>query len=283
MQKFCFNSQNDLIGLNYDCYSINLTKKMAEEMLTFSIGNRNLNKDNIKSLIRDMNNNEYYYDTPNSGIAFNKDGKLVNGHHTLTAFLESNLDHITVTMLTGTNHLDKCDTGKSRSLKDSAIMSGNYKCADVCKLGVNILRIQNGRTPCNTGSKKEFANIDVFNFCNENIEKLRQINDDIRNYKKKINKKNEGIGKYPKSEESVLGALIWELTYEESYTYEVVKDFAFGIITVNTHPNKVVDKFRKKICKDARLSNKNGAMTFSDFRNEFKNEFYKFAKSTISR
>lgn len=283
MKTFNFKSSNDLIGLDYDSYLINLSKEIAVTFLNLSIGNRQLNRDNIKALTRDINNNDYHYETPNSGIAFNKDGKLVNGHHTLTAFLESNREHLTVSMQTGTNYLDKCDTGKTRSLKDVAIMSGNDKCKDISKLGVNILRIRKGGNPSNTGAKKDFAYSDIFNFCNENHEKLIEIYNDIKNYKKRINKRNEGIGKYPKAEESVIGAIMWELIYEEDYNYEIVKEFTFGIISINSHPNKIIDKFRKKVFKDSRLSNKLGAMSFATFRSEFKNEFYKFAKSVVTR
>jgi hypothetical protein len=197
--------------------------------------------------------------------------------------LESKLEHLTIKIETGTNHVEKCDTGKTRTIKDSAIMSGYADCKDICKLAVNILRIRNGNSPSNTGFKKEFDINEVLTFCKDNRDKLLEIDNDIKSYKKKLNKKNESIGRYPKSEDSVFGSIIWELLYEENYNYDIIKEFAFGIITVNSHPNKIIDKFRKKVIKDARLSNKNGAMTFSMFYNEFKNEFYKFAKSIVTR
>lgn len=283
MERLSFKNVSDFIGMEYNAYIVVVNKEMAKEMLSSSIGNRTLNRENVKSLVRDMNNNDYHYKTPCSGIAFNTAGQLVNGHHTLTAFIESNLDVITLTLLTGTENLDKCDTGKTRTLKDSAVMSGNYAIKDVCKMGVNILRIRKGLPLTNSGAKKEFAYSEIFDFCNKNLDKMTELYGGIKAYKDRIRKRNEGIGKYPKSEEAILAALMWELIYDEGFNPELVRDFAYGIITINTHPNAIVDKFRKQVIKDSRLSNKNGAMTFNDFRLAFKDKFYKYAKSLTKK
>ena len=279
MEKFNYRSVSEFVGMDFNAYLITITKDIAEEMLSASIGNRKLNRNNVNALVRDMNNNDYHYKTPGSGIAFNTAGQLVNGHHTLAAFKESNLNVITLMLLTGAEHLDKCDTGKTRTLADSAIMSGNADYKDISKTVVNIFRIKNNIPPSNTGHKKEFSLSEIFTFCENNFNELSKLNNDLKAYKNKIRKKNMGIGAYPKSEDSVLTSLMWELIYDEGYNPELVTDFAYGIITANTHPNAVVDKFRLKVISDARRSNKNGAMTFNEFRIAFKDNFYKFAKS----
>ena len=283
MEKFIYRSVSDFVGMEFNAYLITITKDIAQEMLSVSIGNRKLNRENINALVRDMNNNDYHYNTPCSGIAFDTAGRLSNGHHTLTAFIKSNLDTITLMMLTGTEHLDKCDTGKTRTLEDSAVMTGNDDCKDVSKMAVNILRIRKGITPSNTGAKKEFPNSEIFAFCKNNLDNMSELYNGLKTYKKRIRKRNEGIGRYPKAEECVLAALMWERIYDDGYNPELVTEFAYGIITINSHPNAIVDKFRKQVIKDSRLSNKNGAMSFSEFRTKFKDNFYKFAKSCTKK
>ena len=280
MKKFNFKDVSDFIGMDFDAYLITITKEDAINMLKASIGNRALKNANAESLRRDMDKDDYHYDTPGSGLAFNKDGKLCNGHHTLTAFIKSKLETITVVVFTGASHLDKCDTGQSRTLKDSAIMTGNEKYSELVKLALNILRIENNIAISNSGSRKEFPNSSIFNFCEKNYDELLKIASDIKDYKKRA-KKDWGVGHYPKAEDSVIGALMWELAYIDGNDYELVKDYTFGLFTLNSHKNAVVDKFRKQIRKDSKLSNKNGAMHFTTFRSRYKDNFYKYLKTAV--
>lgn len=280
MRKFNFKNVSDFIGMDFDVYLITITKEDAINMLSVSIGNRPLKKANEESLRRDMDNDDYHYDTPGSGLAFNKDGRLCDGHHTLTAFLKSKLETITVQVCTGASHLDKCDTGQTRTLKDSAIMTGNEKYSGLVKLALNILRIENNIAISNSGSRKEFPNSSIFSFCEKNYDELSEIALDIKDYKKRV-KKDWGVGCYPKTEDGVIGALMWELAYIDGNNYELVKDYTFGLFTLNSHKNAVVDKFRKQICKDSKLSNKNGAMPFTTFRSRYKDNFYKYLKTAV--
>ena len=281
MNTFNFTSTNDFIGMGYETFLINVTPAIAEEMLSASIGNRKLDSSNVTALVRDITADDYHYNVPGSGIAFDKAGRLVNGHHTLTAFLRSGKPVLTMTLTTGAAHLDKCDTGKSRTLGDSAVMSGNSECKNIAKLGVNILKLINNHPLSNTGAKKEFANSEIFKFVKNNFDELTKISDTLSNFKK-ANKKDT-IKKYAKFEPSVIGSVMWELIYNENYNVEVVNEFALGIMTYNTHPNEIIDRFRKTVIKDSVKTNKTGAWSFETFRSEFKTNFYKYEKKLSRR
>ena len=159
-------------------------------------------------------------------------------------------------------------------------LTGNEKYSELVKLALNILRIENNIAISNSGSRKEFPNSSIFDFCEKNYNELSQIASDIKDYKKRT-KKDWGVGHYPKAEDSVIGALMWELAHIDGNDYELVKDYTFGLFTLNSHKNAVVDKFRKQICKDSKLSNKNGAMHFTAFRNKYKDNFYKYLKTAV--
>lgn len=277
MKTFNFTSVNQFVGMDYDAYLITINKSIAEEMLCASIGNRKLNSSNLNGLIRDMNENEYYYSVPSSGISFDKSGKLVNGHHTLTAFLASELDTITLTLFTGTTNLDKCDTGKSRSLVDSAIMSGNDSISVISKLALNVLRIKNNMPISNSGPKKEFSNSFVFNFAKDNEILLNEIYYSICKFKRE--KKKDIVNRYTKSEPSVLGAILFEMIYIEGNNKERVMEFAFGALSMDTFDNKFVDEFRKKVNQDAQKLKRQNPWTFEAFRTMFKTYYKKYIKS----
>lgn len=281
MKKFNYTSTNDFIGMDYDSYLITLNKDTANEMLSVSIGNRILRQDNIDALLRDINNGEYFYDTPGSGIAFNKAGKLVNGHHQLTAFLRSKVDYLTMTLFTGSNHLDKCDTGKSRTLKDSSVMTGNSNCSKVIKLAYSILRVLNGYALTNSGARKDISYSKIFDFANKNLDKLNELYDNICDYKQK--NKNNLIAKYTKSEPAVIGTIMWELMYTENFPIDMVYKFAYGVISIDSNSNIDIDNFRKKVDKDSRKQIREGAWSYEEFRLNFKKYFYKYHKNEVKK
>jgi hypothetical protein len=84
-----------------------------------------------------MLNNEFYGNNGES-IKFDVDGFLKDGHHRLTAIKESGTTQ-TMLVITGCGHTETIDKGKSRSMKDTMVMSSNEETRNnsyLAKLGV---------------------------------------------------------------------------------------------------------------------------------------------------
>lgn len=273
---FNFKKEN-LINAEYKSFVVTITKDTAKEMLLTSIGNRKINKENVNALKRDIDNNDYHYQTPGSGIAFNKDARLVNGHHTLTAFVHSNKDTLTLNITVGAEYLDKCDTGKSRTLGESAVMCGHGELEKIVKLAANILRIRKNLVLTNSGVKKTIPNQEIFSFAEDNKEELFEIYDKIQNFKD-TNKGNY-IPSYPKFEISVIGAVAWNLIHEKNYNKEEVYYFMTSMMLFGggNNPHKIISKLYKKLDKDSR-ARKPENMSFDAFKDLVISSYEKYSK-----
>ena len=283
MKTFNYTSTNDFIGVEFDVCKILVTPEMADSFLAKSIGNRNLDSNNLNALKNDIKNGEYNYKVAGSGIAFNSLGQLTNGHHTCKAISETGIPTY-VQIVLGAESLDKTDTGKSRSLQDTAKMCGyDENVQSIAKLGANCFRVKNGLILSNRGVLKSEAPYGkILNFTNENKEVLLSIYKRINEFKK--THKNSTFKKYPKTETAVIGSIIWNLAYVYGYEIETVYDFIFGSIVCDTNPNRIIDTFRKKVYKDSTKTNKMaGWWSFEDFKSNIENEFVKYAKYLSKR
>lgn len=278
MKTFNYTNANEFIGAEFDVYKILVTPEMADEFLSLSIGNRKLDMRNLEALKNDIINGEYNYKTAGSGIAFNPKGEFTNGHHTAKAISETGIATY-VQMTLGAESLDKTDSGKTRSLQDTAKMCGyDDDVQMVCKLGANCYRIEKNLPLSNRGVlKSEAAYGKVLNFTNERKDILVSIYKRIVDFKKK--NKGSILKKYAKSEPAVIGAIIWNLVNTYGYDIETVYDFVFGSIVIDTHSNRIIDNFRRKVYNDSRKTNKiAGWWSFDDFKNNVENEFMKYVK-----
>lgn len=257
-------------GMEYDAFLYTVTPEKAKELMGATIGNRKLNKDNLHCLEKAMNSGNYFYDVAGSGIAFNPDGKLTNGHHTLSSIMETGKTQ-TLTMLVGANHLEHTDTGKSRSIKDSLVMSDNEKLAPIAAIVKNILRFKNGGVIRNQGGKGEFSMEEIINFAKENYDDIFTVYD----YDFKLRCKGSFL-KYPKTEPAVLCAIVYKLIYLDGNDADIVRDFIYGAVCLNNPTdNKIILGLRRHMNSD-REACKSKRKDFTYFQERVFKDFEKY-------
>ena len=234
----------------YDCNVADINPKIAQSMLMLSAGNRKTDKENIHKIARDMVLGLYSWDTKGSGIAFNPDGYLNDGHHTLEACIKSGK---TIRMQVILGHKKdacrNCDTGKSRKLADAAYLSGEItkEQQDYVIVVKNVLDIINGKNPTNSSAKKDEFRVDqIASYIRTNEGKLDNVEKKYKSMKKNLQTCNKLEGK-------VLKPIYYELVYLRGYDENIVADFLFGILGKDT-PNieneirkETVNNIRKKI------------------------------------
>ncbi len=104
---------------------MDITPDMAKKILTYrNKNNRGLKYTNLARLTKAIENGEWK--VTNQGIAFDKDGNLIDGQHRLAAILQSRK---TVKMLVATNMdsgiFDVVDTGSKRTIGDALDILGS--------------------------------------------------------------------------------------------------------------------------------------------------------------
>lgn len=265
---------DEVKNLEYDAYLLKVTPNMAETFLSATIGNRKLNVPNRDSIARDMENDNYHYDVAGSGIAFDKAGKLVNGHHTLNAIISTDKEEI-VTMLVGCGHLEHIDTGKTRSIKDSLRMSNNESLEKYSPMIKNIIRYRHGMTITNRGWGGEFPREEFVTFGLENFEKIKEVYE----YDRSLRRGGMYISGYNKAEVAVLGAIVYKLIYFDGNDKSLVNDFIYGAISINTQSNAIIEKVRNRLYKDSTKAKKSERMNFEDFQDFIFSNFDKYKSS----
>ena len=96
-----------------------ITKQQAQAWLDNGIFNRKLKDRNTKRLRDAMNDGDWM--RINHGLAFQKEGRLIDGQHTLTAFIKSNLDVLYISLSVNIEEiamLIAMDGGQKRQLDD---------------------------------------------------------------------------------------------------------------------------------------------------------------------
>lgn len=252
-------------------FLLNVTPEIATEMLSTSSGNRKLNTPNVLNLKAEMTNGEYDWRTGET-IKFNNNGVLKDGHHRLKAVIESGTTQ-TMLVFIGAVKSEKMDTGKSRSMADSLVMSDNGEYNNIAKLAVNILRLKNGYPLSNVGYKKEIPLTEIITLCKTEKKELEQIVNDIKGFK------TNWIKKYNKTEPSVIGAIIYDMVYNNGYDYDEVTSFTEQIFSMETSRNPTINAFRKSVLKDSSKTSKSGAWTFEEFKARFTDVFEKQLKA----
>ena len=96
--------------------------EMAEELLALSKGNRPLSKRAVAKYRRHMENGTWDQETPTQFIMFDKEGVLINGHHTLTALKQSGKT-IKLWFMFNVNRSPYIDGGRTRSEADRFCMA----------------------------------------------------------------------------------------------------------------------------------------------------------------
>ena len=232
INRIQFNSVQDFKTRTPQIFTMIITPNIADEILATSNNNRKLSTQNVENLVREMRNNNYNWRTGET-IKFDANGVLRDGHHRLKAIIDSNTTQ-EMLIYTCAESIEKIDSGKSRSLADSFIMSDNADNKIIAKLGVNILRIKNNAPLSNVGYKKEFSIDEVIKLCNDEKEFLETIYYDLKYYRKE----NNWVKKYPKTEPSVIGSIIYEMVKVMGYNYYDVMFFTKHIFSRETSPIK---------------------------------------------
>jgi hypothetical protein len=275
MERIEFKSVNNFINADFNVFEIFVTPKIAQQLLSASIGNRRLDKGTLQSLERDMINGTYNYRVFGSGIAFNRLGLLVNGHHTLNAII--NTDKSTFLQITlGSEDIEKGDTGKRRSLQDSAIMGGfGSEISKLSKLGANCLRITHNIPITNVGIKHEIDRKEILDFTRNNYDILNEIYNKIISFKK-INK-DKIIKRYPKIEPSVIGCIIWDMIVNYKFYSESVYEYVLScMLRSSKFDNIYFEKLQSEIYNDSTRTNKmKNWWTFEEFKEKIINNYHK--------
>ena len=264
MKTFIFSGDVETLKSNENEVMVTtINKSDAKKMLACSIGNRHERLDNIQNLTRSMNNGEYSTKVAGSGIAFDEDGNLINGHHQLKAFLQSRLEVLNIRIELGSDSGEHCDEGVTRSVKDSLYMSGKIskewadKYPQIVK---NIFHIMNGRVPTNVGARKEYSKEDYIKFINENSDELKHLS-----YLDGIYSKSMHRFTCDKLETKVRLAIAFHLIYQRGYSEESVFNYLYGILSLNEQPNTTVENLRTIILK---------LVTSKDIQKKTPGEFY---------
>lgn len=275
MEYFNYTSLDNFKNLELGYFLLKVTPEMADEFLSVSIGNRDINKGNIRALEQLMREGKYFYDVPSSGIAFDKDGKLTNGHHTLTAIKNVGIEQVVI-LCVGAGHHEYTDTGKSRSMKDSMVMSGNADLKDVSPIATNILRINMGNGITNRGynsSTDSFTRDEVIKFAKANQDILLSLYE-----KDKVFRREYCSFSYNRLETGVRCAIIYDLIYNQNYNENDVNTFMYGITSMDTQESKIIDNLRKRLNKDATCAKKADRMSFESVESLIRGRFSAYIK-----
>lgn len=108
---------------------MNITPKQASEYLNRNTSNRPLRLNHVKTLANAMRRGEFV--TTHQGVAFSKDGRLLDGQHRLHAIIQAGIPQkVNVTFDLEENAFEVIDTGIAvRSVGDS--LGIDQKCAEV--------------------------------------------------------------------------------------------------------------------------------------------------------
>lgn len=264
-------------------FTIEITPLLAQRLLTLSNGNRNLSPINLMKLKTAMLNNEFYGNNGES-IKFDVDGFLKDGHHRLTAIKESGTTQ-TMLVITGCGHTETIDKGKSRSMKDTMVMSSNEETRNnsyLAKLGVCCLRLLKDISFTNRGFKDEFPYREAEIFINENSVELATILETYKGIKKRLIKENAFInGKYDKKEDAIICSLMWFAHKQHNISYPLIYTFVQSIFSVDSCEDKELNAFRRKVINDSQKI-KHNRWDFNMFRDFFIKEIVKYNNRTCN-
>jgi hypothetical protein len=120
-------------GTPMRCKVMTITPEIAEALLAKNISNRPLDKDKVRTWLKEMQANRWKL--THQGIAFASDGTLVDGQHRLHAIIENGT---TVEMLVfldcDKDSFDVLDVGKKRSHNDILRLGGIHSPHKIAKL-----------------------------------------------------------------------------------------------------------------------------------------------------
>lgn len=132
-----------------------VTPEIASFFLQKNIGNRDYRKSWVTHLSNSIKNGEWL--TTHQGIAFDKDGNLIDGQHRLLAIIESGLSvRINVSYDVPANAFTCIDVGVKRNLSD--ITKFNKKTAEVCSFMNRFLNPSFTRIPTAAKAQEIYEN-----------------------------------------------------------------------------------------------------------------------------
>ena len=107
-----------------DSHIETITPELARQYLEANIGtNRRINEKTVAQYASDMRNRKWRL--THQGIAFNKDGKLVDGQHRLKAIILANIPvQMMVTRNLEDESMQNIDQNRPRSQRDSLVIAG---------------------------------------------------------------------------------------------------------------------------------------------------------------
>lgn len=138
---------------------------LAKLLLEANVRNRHISQSRVQSLARDMAAGNFKL--THQGIALDREGRLIDGQHRLSAIVESNTtQHMVVTYNVEPDAFNSIDVGiQPRSIAQIASLVRGSKYASVttaaCKILWNILEENQGKS-----IRKQWTQSEVFNMLN---------------------------------------------------------------------------------------------------------------------
>lgn len=116
-----------------------ITPEMARDYLSRSAGNRNISKPYIAKLAAEIKSGNWKYN--GDRIRFLQDGTLHDGHHRLTACVESGIPIVTDIFIMPDDAVFTVDKGRSRSIADNLVMESGAENSKASAISAAIRQI----------------------------------------------------------------------------------------------------------------------------------------------
>lgn len=131
----------NLARSNMETITMAITPEIAAEMLATNENNRDLRKSVVDSLAFVMKQGRF--ELSPQGIAFDKDGKLIDGQHRLSAIVESHVPYVMMRVTLGCDRevYAVLDIGKNRNIADVSKQMGlDWFCREEQAINSGIIR-----------------------------------------------------------------------------------------------------------------------------------------------
>ncbi len=249
MIRKIITERKDWTSNENDVFLSSVSPELAKKMLATVIDcDRKERVSHTEELAKAMRENRYSSKVKGSGVAFNPNGNLIDGKHTLKAVIMSGKT-VDMKVEVGSLHVEYVDSGKSRTMKERIVYYGfDEKDADDLVPAIkNIFHLRNKKPLSNTAVKDEYSVDRFIDFLEQHIVELKVCLDI---YNTRI--KKEIFFRYlNRLEKCVIIAYLYHLIYEKGYNKDKVTNFFSGIKNTKNSENPVIEKCRIDFLKNS--------------------------------
>jgi len=151
---------------------MDITPKLAKEMLTFNINNRTLRRDRVKSLADEMSRKQWL--ATGEAIKFDVKGTLIDGQHRLEGCVEANITLKQQLVVTGVTEdaFAVIDSGMKRTANDVLSHAGFANGSAIAPAARLVSVIDAGLNPSEKRARGLVTRQDVLKWTEENTEAI---------------------------------------------------------------------------------------------------------------